>query len=64
MIAIWIIKETLSDGSFVYSVQVRPPGDVLVLDAVTEEDAVALADKLAAAINDHAVDLAEVHLAA
>ena len=53
---IWIIEETLSDGSNVYNVEVRSPGDVLVLHAVTEEDAMALADKLRAAINEHTVD--------
>jgi len=46
----------LSDGSMVYDVHFRD----ISIPAVTQECAFALADKIAAAINDHSLDTADV----
>ena len=55
---IHIIAQRLTDGSLVYDVHFN----LLSLPAVTEKDAYALADKIAAAINDHSLDAAGVVL--
>jgi hypothetical protein len=52
---IHIYAKRLTDSSLVYDVHFR---DVR-FPAITENDAIALADKIAGAINDHSVDTAE-----
>ena len=54
---IHIVAERLTDGSLVYNVHFRDAS----LPAITEKDALALADKIAAAINDHSNDEADVN---
>lgn len=49
---IWIIQETLSDGSIAHNVEV----DLGSLSAISESDARELAEKIRDAIEDHTVD--------
>lgn len=55
--AIRVVRETLTDGSFVYNIRL---GDA-VFHACSENDATKLADTLFSAINEHTVDTAEIH---
>lgn len=50
---IFIDTDTLSDGSFAYSVRVVIDDDTIRFDAITLKDAVALASKFEAAITAH-----------
>ncbi len=48
-LVIWILKEKLTDGSYVFNVELN--GEKY--PAITEYDATEMAEKIAAAINDH-----------
>lgn len=54
---LYIERETLTDGSYVFNVRF---GDTL-LHGVTEDDACALAEAMADAINKYTVDSAAIH---
>lgn len=53
-ILIWIVKETLSDGSEVFNVEIPEAS----LPAITADDAAALAETIAGAINEHSNETA------
>jgi hypothetical protein len=53
---VFVVPETLSDGSVVYNVKIGG----LTLNAVTESDANDLAEKISDAIGDHTVNTAGV----
>jgi hypothetical protein len=62
-IRIYLHESHLSDGSLVYAVSLGPNDSEsrpLVLDAVTLNDALLLADKLKKAIRDHTNEEVEV----
>lgn len=50
---IQVIETKLSDGSYAYDVHLN---GLIILHAVTYEDSVLLADKLASAVEQHTVD--------
>lgn len=52
-ITVRILSETLSDDSLVYGVEIWQGDSILYLPAVSEPDAMVLADKLVEAIKTH-----------
>lgn len=55
-ITVFVVPEKLSDGSVAWNVHLGER----VFAATTEDDATDFADKLAAAINEHTTDIADV----
>lgn len=54
-ITLSILEETLSDGSIVYNVSFKDAiaGTATIFPAVTHNDALALAEKIESAVNQH-----------